>query len=207
MNKNTAGQAVTLYAVDVSTGLPKTGDENSMVFYVSQDDGTVTAITANSGVPTECDAAFAPGDYRIALSQAETDADKLRFSGVSNTANVAIMPQTIYTVPPNFSALSIDSNGRVRVQSGVTANASIGNFEFLMVLSSDHVTPATGLTVTATRSIDGGAFAACANAVSEVGSGVYSIDLANTDLNGVTVMLKFSAPNADNRFFELITTP
>jgi hypothetical protein len=86
-----------------------------MVFYVSKDDGTVTAITASSGVPTESDATNAKGDYKIALSQSETNADKLRFSGKSVTANVVVVPQTIYTVPPLFTSLSVDANGRVDV--------------------------------------------------------------------------------------------
>lgn len=115
MFKNVASQSVTLYAVDATTGLPKTGDSANMVFYVSKDDGTVTAIAASSGVPTEADATNAKGDYKIALSQAETNADKLRFTGKSSTANVVVVPATIYTAPANFTKFSVDSNGRVDV--------------------------------------------------------------------------------------------
>lgn len=82
-----------------------------MVFYVSKDDGTVTAIAAASGVPTEVDSTNAKGDYKIALSQAETNADKLRFTGKSSTAGIVVIPQTIYTVPANFTKAVIDSAG------------------------------------------------------------------------------------------------
>lgn len=114
MFKNTASQSVTLFAVDASTGLPKTGDSANMVFYVSKDDGSVTAISASSGVPTESDSTNAKGDYKIALSQTETNADKLRFSGKSSTSNIVVVPQTIYTVPAGFTGLTI-STGAVTV--------------------------------------------------------------------------------------------
>lgn len=80
---------------------------------------------------------------------------------------------------------------------GIQKNTALSNFEFVMCSSSDHISPATGLTVTAQRSIDGGAFAACANSVTEVGSGVYKINLAGADLNGTVITLKFTATGAD----------
>ena len=72
-------------------------------------------------------------------------------------------------------------------------------FPFVMVASSDHVTPKTGLTVTATRSIDGAAFAACANSVSELANGWYTITLAAADTNGSAIGLRFTATGADDR--------
>src|SRR3972149_11739279 len=64
--------------------------------------------------------------------------------------------------------------------SGIKKNTALANFMFLMVDSTDHLTPKTGLTITSTRSIDGAAFAACANAAAEVASGMYKISLAAT---------------------------
>lgn len=90
-------------------------------------------------------------------------------------------------------------------QIAVKKNTALANFEFVMYDSADHVTPKTGLTVTATRSIDGAAFGACANAVSAVGSGVYKINLANTDTNGTVIMFMFTAAGADTAFLEVIT--
>lgn len=89
----------------------------------------------------------------------------------------------------------------------ITKNTALAAFPFTMVLSSDHVTGATGLTVTATRSLDGAAFGACANAVAEIANGVYKIDLAAGDLNGNTVTLKFAAATADTRIIHLATQP
>jgi hypothetical protein len=88
---------------------------------------------------------------------------------------------------------------------GVKKNAALSNFMFLMVDSTDHVTPKTGLTVTATRSIDGAAFGACANSASELSNGVYKIDLAAADLNGDVITLRFTASGADDRLITVKT--
>lgn len=80
---------------------------------------------------------------------------------------------------------------------GIKTNTALNAFEFFMADSTDHVTGKTGLTITATRSIDGGAFAACANAATEIGGGTYAINLAAADLNGTIITLRFSATGAD----------
>lgn len=100
-----------------------------------------------------------------------------------------------------LAAIQADSPNRV------TKNTALSGFTFIMRDSSDHITPKTGLTVTAQRSLDGAAFANCANAVSEVSAGMYKIDLAATDLNGNTVMLKFTATGADTTFMLILTQP
>lgn len=86
-------------------------------------------------------------------------------------------------------------------------NTALDNFMFLMVLTSDHISPATGLSVTATRALDDGAFGAAANAVTEVSSGWYRIDLDASDLNGDTVALRFAAATADTRNISIVTRP
>ena len=91
--------------------------------------------------------------------------------------------------------------------AGFKRNTAFTAFPFKMVLASDHVTPATGKTVTAERMLDGATFAACANAVVEDSAGWYHIDLATTDLNGVAVVLKFTAADCDQTDFAIITEP
>lgn len=83
-------------------------------------------------------------------------------------------------------------------EAGFKKNTEVPAFGFIMFDSTDHVTPKTGLTVTATRQLDGAAFGACANAVSETGTtGFYQITLAAADMNANIVVLKFTAPGAD----------
>ncbi len=91
--------------------------------------------------------------------------------------------------------------------SRITKNVALNNFMFLMIDSADHITGKTGLTVTAQRSIDGAAFASCANAVSEVSNGIYKINLAAADLNGNVITLLFTATGADARLITIVTQP
>jgi hypothetical protein len=81
--------------------------------YVSKDYGTVTALADTSA--TEMDSTNAKGWYLFDLTQGETNADALLFSGKSTTANISLVGQLVFTTPANFTTQSIDSNGRVDV--------------------------------------------------------------------------------------------
>lgn len=92
--------------------------------------------------------------------------------------------------------------------SGVKKNTALAGFSLAMYDSADGRTPKTGLTVTAQRSLDGAAYANCANAVSEIGTtGRYKIDLAAADLNADVVALKFTASGADPTDVTILTEP
>jgi len=100
----------------------------------------------------------------------------------------------------SIDAIEIDT-----ASMGITKNATFSNFEFPMVLTSDHYTAATGLTVTGEKSIDGGAFAAVSGAIAEVGSGVYQCDLLAADTNGDVITYKFSSATADDTIITVTT--
>lgn len=110
---------------------------------------------------------------------------------------------TAPSLPTNFTSMGIDSNGRVQIQSAPNKNVALSNFEFVMVDSTGL--PKTGLTITATRSIDGGGFGACTNAATEIGNGVYSINLSAADLNGNVISLRFTASGANDSLVTLTT--
>lgn len=86
----------------------------------------------------------------------------------------------------------------------IKKNTQYSNFKFVMTDSTNH-NPATGLTVSATRAIDNGSFASCANSVSEVSDGWYKITLAAADLNGTDIALRFTATGADDKNFKITT--
>lgn len=86
----------------------------------------------------------------------------------------------------------------------IKKNTAYSYFKFLMTDATTHA-PAPGLTVTATRAIDNGAFGACANAVAELASGWYKIDFANTDFNGTDIAVRFTAPGADDKNLKVVT--
>lgn len=99
------------------------------------------------------------------------------------------------------------SSGRVPITAGIRKNQAIANFPFVMTDSTNH-NPATGLTVTATRSIDGAAFGAGTIAnMTEVSNGCYQCDLGAGDLNGDTIILRFTASGADDLFMTIVTEP
>jgi len=88
----------------------------------------------------------------------------------------------------------------------IQKNIAYSNFEFLMVLTSDHVTPATGLTVTGQRSIDGGAFGAVSGTIAEVSNGIYQFDALAADTNGDVITWRFLSATADDTFVTFNTS-
>lgn len=98
------------------------------------------------------------------------------------------------------------TSGRVLTRGAITKNTALANFPFTMTDSTNH-NPATGLTVTGTRSIDGAAFGAGTIAnMTEVSNGVYQCDLGAGDLNGDTIILRFTATGADDLTITIVPT-
>lgn len=138
--------------------------------------------------------------------------------GISRIDATISSRMATFTLPANFSSLAITGGGSITVgtnndktgyglasgQLFIKKNTAVV-FPFVMLSSTDHVTPKTGLTVTATRSLDGAAFAACANAVTELSNGWYVITLATTDTNATAIGLRFSATGADDRDVTIYT--
>lgn len=92
---------------------------------------------------------------------------------------------------------------RVRQQS--TATYAIPLY---MVLSSDHVSAATGKTVSVTLSKNGGAFAAASGAVTELSSGVYSLAGNATDSNTLgSLTILATATGCDPYLVEYTVVP
>lgn len=89
--------------------------------------------------------------------------------------------------------------------SGVAKGAAF-TLSFFMALSSDHVTPATGKTVTVQVSKDGGAFAAATNSPAEISAGWYKIILTATEMNADTVAIKITETDCDQANILLATS-
>ena len=147
-------------------------------------------------------------DIASSFSTLTTKVDTIDDFLDTEVAAIKAKTDTIPTWPTNFASFAITAGGAVTLAAGqlaVKKNTQLAAFPFLMVDSADGRTPKTGLTVTATRSIDGAAFGACANAVSELANGFYKITLAAGDLNGDTIALKFTASGADTRNISILT--
>lgn len=104
MFKNKNSQKITFLVLDTAANVPKTGDAANLTAYVSKDDGAVTVLGDTSA--TELDATNAPGLYSFDLTQAETNADKLVFSGKSSTSGVRVIPLLLYTTPAAFTSFT-----------------------------------------------------------------------------------------------------
>ena len=142
------------------------------------------STTMKAQVNTEADSAISDYDppTKAELDSAHSTTDAL----------ITVVDTVVDANATKLDTLVADSPGRPA--KGVA-----------LVASSDHVTGKTGATVTATRSLDGAAFAACANSATEVSGGIYKITLASTDLDADTVVLKFTATDADTRYVTIVT--
>jgi len=107
--KNVAGQKWRVFAFDRTDNTPKTANAAQITAKIAIDDGTRTAITDTN--PTETEDGF----YLFDLTQAETNGDKLSIYPESATADIQLVgsPSDVFTVPANFAALGIASDGDI----------------------------------------------------------------------------------------------
>lgn len=115
-----------------------------------------------------------------------------------------IKTEHIHTVTQIASSVWSASNRALSDPAGFKKNTA-GDITFVLRDSSDGRTPIASETVTAQRSIDGAAFGACANAVSEIGNGAYIITLAASDMNGDIIILRFTSTNSDDLLITIKT--
>jgi hypothetical protein len=201
----TTSQIIQVSIANSSTGAGLTGlayntsgliayyKRNSATASVAISLATMTLGTWATGGFKEVDATHMPGLYEIGIPNAAlvSGADLLAITlqGAASMASRGGM-----TALPNAAAaaaggLTTSATGYIVLKKDTALN----NFLVYMVSSVDNVTPVTGATVSGQRSIDGGAFGACANSVTEVGLGLYVINLATTDTNGNCIMFQFTA--------------
>ena len=123
-------------------------------------------------------------------------------SGTTTFGNLTVSGAITGNITGNLSG----SVGSV-TSTVLKKNTALANFEFMMTDSTAHA-PATGKTVTCTRSIDGGAFGAGTLAnVNAVSNGIYRVDFGAGDLNGNVITLRATATGCDDTFITLLTSP
>lgn len=182
----TGGSASTLQTTTIAT-------------LASQTSFTLTAGSADNDAYNGCIAVVTDS---VTASQKAVGI-VLDYVGSTKTVTLAYDPAVFTMAAGDTIAIIADR----ALPPQVRKNTALNNFEFLMVDATDMKTEETGLTVTAARSIDGGAFASCTNSVSEVGNGIYKINLSAADLNGDYVTLRFTATGAATRIVPFATQP
>lgn len=123
-------------------------------------------------------------------------------AGISKASGVFRVTELAPEAGGNIAAIRAKTDN---LPSGIAKNVALSNLMFTMVLSNDGKTPATGKTLIAQISKDGGAFANCSNSISEVGEGWYKIDLTQSEMNADIVALKFTETDCLQRNMEIAT--
>ncbi len=154
MFKNIASQKVAVYAWDSANSVPKTGDAANITAYISKDGGS--AVVSNDANPTELDATNFKGWYLFDLTQAETNCDLFGISPVSATADIVIEPQMIYTNPPNFTTLGIESDGdltKCNLVATTTTNTDMLTSANILTTALTESYAAQGATMTLSQAL------------------------------------------------------
>lgn len=171
---------------------------------ITGSDGVTLATTQGNYAPNTVvpDAAgTAPTAAEIVNEwESQSQADPTGFH--VNVLEVAGTSQTANDNGADINAIKLKTDN---LPSVIKKNTALANFPFVMIDSSDDISPKTGLTVTATRSIDGAAFGSTTNSPTELSNGVYVIDLSASDLNGDTIILRFTATGANDRLITITT--
>lgn len=128
LQKNVTGQKVRVFAFGLpdhaTPGVAITGDAAQITCKVDIDYAGAGALTDTNPAEVE------DGYYLFDLTQAETNGDALDFYPESSTGDVQVIavPGTIYTVPPNFSTLGVESDGdltKCNLVATTTANSDM----------------------------------------------------------------------------------
>lgn len=109
MQKNVSGQKWVVFAFDTTDLSAKTGDAANITANLRIDGGAANAVDDTN--PTELE----DGYYIFDISQAETNGNYILICPQSSTGDIQVIgcPAAVWTTPPNFSALGIESDGDV----------------------------------------------------------------------------------------------
>jgi len=126
---------------------------------------------------------------------------------VAMYAASATGPQVLATDAVSAAALATDAVNEIARAIGIQKNVAKNDIEFLMIDSTDDISGKTGLTVTMTRSIDGGAFGAkdAGTTIAEVANGIYQMDAHANDMNGDIITFRFTGTGANDTFMTIAT--
>jgi hypothetical protein len=141
LQKNVASQKWVVFAFDSTDNSVKTGDAANITANL-RIDGVQNAVDDTN--PTELEGGY----YEFGITAAESNGDNILIAASSTTGNIIVIgcPQALWTTPPYFPTMSIDSNGRLDIIkiAGTTQTAND--------MSGDANTLVAGVNLT---SIDG----------------------------------------------------
>ncbi len=141
------------------------------------------------------------------LLSSGTGTGQISLSSGAVTAGT-VSDKTGYALSPSGVAdvWTYSSRTLTSVDNAFPKGEAVNNLTFLMKSSTNHVSGATGLTVSGVVRKDSGSFAEVTGSISEIAYGLYDIDTISADeMNADIITLRFFATGADDTFIELIT--
>lgn len=157
-------------------------------------DAAVSTRLATAGytAPDNASASSAASSAATAATQATNAASQTTAANIRTAVGLA--------------AANLDTQlGAIPTTFRLKKNTAFTGFSLVMFNTSGVA--ATGKTVSGSVSIDGGAFGSLTNAVSEIGSGAYKVNLAAADTNGNDLLFLFTATDCKPLFLKVITQP
>lgn len=157
-------------------------------------DAAVSTRLATSGytAPDNASASSAASSAATAATQATNAASQTTAANIRTAVGLA--------------AANLDSQlGAIPTTFRLKKNTAFSGFSLVMFNTAGAA--ATGKTVSGSVSIDGGAFGALTNSVSEIGSGAYKVNLDAADTNGNDLLFLFTATDCKPLFLKVITQP
>lgn len=210
VKKGSVDRSVALRIIDSTDGTPETSvayNTSGIDLWYRREGAakvSITEATLAALTTAHTDGGFlAVGDgvYRLDLPDAAfaTGANYVDFGGT--VTGMIVIGGRVRLVDFDLESASVP------IQTVLKKNQALAKYQFLMTDSTTH-NPATGKTVTVTRSIDGAAFgASTAGTATEVSNGTYYIDLSAADLNGNVVVLRATATGCDDLFITFTMEP
>lgn len=174
--------------VDVSKWLGTAVTSNVGVPNVNVLGGTVGAVSGTVGSVT----GTVGGSVASVVGDIGGNLDGSVLGSVASVTSVGTVTSVLNPVSISTGQLTVKKNTILNGFTFPMYDATTGN-------------PATGLSVSCQKSIDGASLSNSTNAVSEVGGGIYKLNFSAADLNGTIITLIFTATGASATIVTLIT--
>ena len=148
-------------------------------------------------------------DYQVLVSSGVVDSisvtgTELASFSIENRFN----DKTGYALSPSgiVDVWTYNNRTLTSIDNAFPRGEAVNDLTFLMKSSTNHVSGATGLTVSGVVRKDSGSFAEVTGSISEIAYGLYGIDeISSTEMDAKIITLRFFATGADDTFIELIT--
>lgn len=201
------------FAVGATVQIPWSTNDGNGAAITRATDGSIriyknnstTQRASSSGVTDSEDFAGVTGTHLVNIDTSD-NADP-GFYATGNNYHVMLVGATIDGQTVNRWLGSFSIGNRVNAQPSPRRNVAFADWQFVMTDAVTHA-PQAGLTdasFTKQYNIDGAGWLTLSGTVTEIGQGVYVIDLTAAELDGANIILRFAAGGCDDTYEKIIT--